>query len=132
MEVNCFHQGVIQVAEPNLLIALNLLLSHLVVLDFKVLVSSYRGLEVDMMQLCPYLQSQYFCLYRYLCPLIHLLLEFWVHNVLAFWQRNIRIHDMVLVLLIYSCKFHANKMSKQMLLGFINVSYVEKSIFKIY
>ena len=59
-----------------------------------------------MMQMCPYLQAAYRCLQQYLCTWVHLvltgilgpwylleltgtywyLLEFWVHEVLAFWQ----------------------------------------------
>ena len=55
-------------------IYLNLLLSHSVVLDLKRLVCSYQELEVDMMQMCPYLQAAYRCLQQYLCTWVHLVL----------------------------------------------------------
>ena len=54
-----FHQGVIQVAGRTLLTALHLLLCHSAVLYLNALVCSYRGLEVDMIQMCPYLQARY-------------------------------------------------------------------------
>ena len=28
------------------------------------------------------------CLQRYLCPWVHLVLELWAHEVLAFWQMG--------------------------------------------
>ena len=60
-QMQVFRQGVIQVAGRTLLTALHLLLCHLDVLYLNALVCSYRGLEVDMMQMCPYLQARYHC-----------------------------------------------------------------------
>lgn len=82
-----------------------------------------------MMQMCPYLQARYHYLQGYLCPLVQLVLEFRTHEVLAFWQMGLY-GNMVRVLVTYTCKFHADEMSKQVPQGFINVRHVKIYIFK--